>query len=76
MLVLQRGQSDDGCDLPSTFCKYNLKKGDLFVLSWAKMRRVSWGSNSSKLIMCGGGGGSILILHRVARCVETMYVCI
>ena len=25
--VLQRGHSDDGCDLASTLCKYNLKKG-------------------------------------------------
>ena len=30
--VLQRGHSDDGCDLASTLCKY-LRKGDLFVLS-------------------------------------------
>ena len=31
--MLQRGNSGDGCDLVSTFCKYNLRKGDLFVLS-------------------------------------------
>ena len=31
--VLQRGHSGDGCDLPSTLCKYDLRKGDLFVLS-------------------------------------------
>ena len=31
--VLQRGHSGDGCDLASTVCKYNLRKGDLFVLS-------------------------------------------
>ena len=34
MLVLQRGHSGDGCDLASTLCKYDLRKGDLFVLSW------------------------------------------
>ena len=33
--VLHRGHSGDGCDLASTLCKYDLRKGDLFVLSWA-----------------------------------------
>ena len=32
-MVLQRRQSGDGCDLWSTLCKYDLRKGDLFVLS-------------------------------------------
>ena len=31
--MLQRGHSGDGCDLASTLCKYDLRKGDLFVLS-------------------------------------------
>ena len=35
MWVLQRGHSGDGCHLASTLCKYDLRKGDLFVLSWA-----------------------------------------
>ena len=34
------GHSGDGCDLTSTLCKYDLRKGDLFVLSWARVRRV------------------------------------
>ena len=38
--VLQRGHSGDGCDLASTLCNYDLRKGDLFVLSWARVRRV------------------------------------
>ena len=38
------------CDLAST-----LYKGDLFVLSWAMMRRVRQGILSSELLMCGGG---------------------
>ena len=38
--VLQRGHSSDGCDLASTLCKYELRKGDLFVLSWARVQRV------------------------------------
>ena len=37
------------------------------------MRR---GSNSSELLMCGGGVCSILLLPLVARCLETIDVCI
>ena len=36
--VLQRGHSGDRCDLASTLCKYYFMKGDLFVLSWARVR--------------------------------------
>ena len=32
--VLQRGHSGDGYDLASTLCMYDLRKRDLFVLSW------------------------------------------
>ena len=32
--VLQRGNSVDGCVL----YKYDLRKGDLFVLSWVRVR--------------------------------------
>ena len=39
VLVLQRGHSGDGCDLALTLCKYDLRKGDLFVLSCARVRR-------------------------------------
>ena len=70
--VLQRGHSGDGCDLASTLCKYDLRKGDLFVLSWTWVRRVRRGSNSSGLLMCGGGVRSILLLPLVARCLETI----
>ena len=31
------GHSGDGCVLASTLCKYDLRKGDLFVLD-----RTSW----------------------------------
>ena len=60
----------------STLCKYDLRKGDLFVLSWARVRRVRRGSLSSELLMCGGGVRSILLLSLVARCLETIDVCI
>ena len=53
--MLQRGNSGDGCDLASTLCMYDLRKGNLFVLSWAMVRRVRLGSISSDLLMCGGG---------------------
>ena len=38
--MVQRGHSGDGCVLASTLCKYDLRKGDLFVLSWVRVRRV------------------------------------
>ena len=48
---------------------------DLFVPSWARVRRVKRGSISSELLMCGGGVCSILLFHPVARCLETIFVC-
>ena len=69
------GQSGDVCDLASTLCKYDLRNGDLFVLSWAMVRRVRRGSISSELLMCGGGVRSILLLPLVDRCLETIDVC-
>ena len=62
--------------MASTLCKYDLRKGDLFVLSWARVRRVRRGRLSSELLICGGGVCSILLLPLVARCLETIYVCI
>ena len=38
--MLQRGNSGDGCDLASTLCNYDLRKGDLFVLIWERVRRM------------------------------------
>ena len=35
-----RGHSGAGCDLTLTLCKYDLRKSDLFVLSWARVRQV------------------------------------
>ena len=37
--LLQRGHSGDGCELATTLCKYYLRKGDLFVVSWARVAR-------------------------------------
>ena len=62
--------------LAATLCKYDLRKGDFIVLSWARVRRVRRGSLPSELLMCGGGARSILLLPLVDRCLETIYVCI
>ena len=70
--MLQKGHSGDGCVLASTLCKYDLRKGDVFVLSWARVQRVSRRSISSDLLMCGGSVRSILLLPLVARCIESI----
>ena len=57
-------------------CKYEVRKGDLFILSWVRVPRVRRRSLSSELLMCGGGVCSILLLPLVARCIETIDVCI
>ena len=36
----QRGQSGDGCVEASILYRYDRRKGDLFVFSWARVRRV------------------------------------
>ena len=33
------GHSRDGCVLALTLCRYDSRKGDLLVLSWARVRR-------------------------------------
>ena len=58
--MLQRAHSGDGCVLASILCKYTLRKGDFFVLGWARVRQVRRESISSELLMCGGGACSIL----------------
>ena len=41
------------------------------------MRRVKRASSiSSKLLMCGGGVRSMLLLPFVARCIDTIDICI
>ena len=73
--MLQKGHGGDGCNLSSTLCKYYLRKGDFFVQSWTRVRRVK-----RKYLftagMCGGGVRSILLLPLVARFLETIDACI
>ena len=47
--MLQKGYSGDGCDLASTFSKYDFRQGCI----------------SSEMLMCGGGVRSILLLPLV-----------
>ena len=54
-------------------CKYELRKGNFFVLRWVRVRRREV---YSELLMCGGGVRSILLLSLVARCLKTIDVCI
>ena len=61
--VLQRGHSGDGCDIASNLCKYDLRKENLFILSWAMV-----------LLMCGACVRNISLLPLVARCIETIDV--
>ena len=71
--MLQR-RIGDGCVLASTLCKYTLRKGELIVLSWARVRRVRRRNISSELLMCAGCVRSILLLPLVAKCLETIDV--
>ena len=62
--------------MTSTLCKYDLRKGHLFVVSWTRRAKSEAGSLFSELSMCGGGVRSILLLPLVARCLETIDICI
>lgn len=73
--MLQRGHSGVGCVLASTLCRYERRKGDLFVLSWARVRRVCRGSVSSELLICGDGVRSILLSFLLVMYLETIDVC-
>ena len=65
----------DGCDLASTLCKYDLRKGDLIVMSWARVRRVRLESISSEMLMCDGGVCCILVMPIVVRCMCVYVAC-
>ena len=58
------GHRGDGCVLAATLCMFTLRKGDLFVLSWARVRRMRRGSIFSELLMCCGGVRCIFLLSR------------
>ena len=60
-----KGSSDDGCDLASTLCRYDLRKGDSFVLSWAR-----------KYLFRTANVWWRCAQYFVTRYLETIYVCI
>ena len=63
--MLQRGHSGDGFDLAPTSFTYGLRKGDLFVLSWARGQRVRRGC-----VFRAAHVRSIFLLPLVVRCLE------
>ena len=60
----------DGRDLASTLCKQDLRKGDFFVLSWARVRRVTLEGTSSELLMCGGSQYLVIAAAYCLLCLD------
>ena len=57
-----------------TLCRYDLRKGDLFVLSWARVRRSGW---EVFLLWCVHLVFYCIFCSRFVRCFVTiMVVCI
>ena len=46
--VLHRGQRGEGWCVSLTLCRYDIRMGFLSVRSWARVRRVSLGRESSE----------------------------
>ena len=40
--VLHRGHYGEECVFASTLCKYDMRKGYLFILSWARIDESVW----------------------------------
>ena len=51
--MLQRGQRGDGLFEALTLSKYDRKNGDLFVLSWARVRRCAFVNDASDVLTEG-----------------------
>ena len=64
------------CVFASTLCKYDFRKGNIFVLSWVRVRRLCLGSVSSVVFKCGGGLCSIVLFCCFGRCFVTMLLYI
>ena len=74
--VLHRGQRGDGWRVPSTLCRYDIRMGLSLVPSWARVRRVPLGRESSEGQIPGACRCISLLWLRRMRCVCTMTVCI
>ena len=66
-VTLHRGNSGDGSDLASTLCKYGLRRGDLFVLSWARMQTSKAGKRLQTTQPTSGGDKLMCKLCRTLR---------
>ena len=75
-MCVTKGHSGDGCYLASTLCTYDFEKGGFICSELGKGATSEAGSISSEQRMCAGGVLSILLLRLVARCIETIDVCI
>ena len=73
--VLQRGQSGDACTVTSTLLRYVRRRGGLFVLSWARVRRVDLESDTSIVRIVGGTVLMILLPNLFARYCSTDAEC-
>ena len=69
--VLQRGQRGDVCIVASTLFRYVRRRGDLFVLSCARVRRVDLESDSSVVLILGGMVLMTLLCDLFARYCST-----
>ena len=66
--MLQRGQSDVVWFEASTLCRYDdVRKGDLFVLSYARVRRCDLVSVASVVFIVGAAVFSSLLIFLVLR---------
>ena len=74
--VLYRGQRGEGWCVSSTLCRYAIRMGLLLVRSWARVRRVSLGRESSEWGKSWGRVDVLVCYGFVAGGVCTMLVCI
>ena len=54
----------------STLCKYDLRKGDLFVLSWARVRRCMYMAHVCFYVCCSdcvGACGNVCCVAAVVK---------
>ena len=70
--VLQSGQRGEGYWVSSTLCMYEIRMGLLLVISWAMVRRVSLGRESSDGEILGANCCMSLLWLRCRRPVCTM----
>ena len=73
--ALHMRQYGEVCVFALNLCKYDLRKGDLFVLRWARVRRVCLGSVSSVVFIGGGVYYFIFSFYEVFYDYGGVYCC-